>query len=348
MQFKFRSILSASLAFVLTTTNLFADMAAFTKGTLYAVDDATGEATGFVDRDESQCIEEGETFLFLDQLFSVPTGMAQSPTGEIFVLEGGTNDSILVLPAPADGESRDGKKFLPSVFYENGDGRLTLRTPSDMVLGERGEIYVADDSSRAKHLIRFVDLDGDGTALGPDEVQVILDSGSLGIQPEKPSALAMHGGLLYYVDSETGHVVYLVRDINGDGDHNEEGETAIFHQDARFTDVRSLVSIGDALYAVNEDDGLIVCMRDVDGDGRAEAVDFVEPGGEFVVLRPTNAGEIPGLGLYVMSNADDAAYVVRDLDGDGVSDDVTPLFCFEGAISNVSASLFVPHVAAQD
>lgn len=258
---------------------------------------------------------------------STPSALLALETGGALLLDGGTLDAILFLD-DLDGDGRISGAGEWHVFYDASAEGPDLRTPNSLIVGAGGEIIVADDGGGDGRLLALVDLDGDRRALGADEFTVLYDSSLVedgSALLTDPEALAAGPeGTLYVTDATRGEV-YVLDDLNGDGDFHDPGEIVLFHAataDHPLADPEGLaVSEAGVVFVTDEDTGLVLRLEDLDGDGQAvgaaEVTVFNSADSDFR-LRDTNDLTLHSAEhLLVLDGQRDQVYRARDLDGDG-------------------------------
>ncbi|MCZ6795906.1 MAG: hypothetical protein O7J95_20040, partial [Planctomycetota bacterium] len=167
--------------------------------TLFVCDSAADRVMRFTDLDGSGAIEPGapgEIVVYYDASgggpeLSVPSHLAVGGDEELYLLDGGTLDAILVLAdANGDGDAADPGEA--RVFYDRSAFGPRLSTPNTLLVLPDGSLYVSDDGSRARRILRLEDTNGDGDALDEGEAVVVFDPSSLAdVVPEDLESLAV-------------------------------------------------------------------------------------------------------------------------------------------------------------
>jgi len=190
---------------------------------LMVCDSSADLVVWLVDDDRSGTVGPGtEIGVFYDDSspgpdLSNPSQICLGPQGMVLLLDGGTLDAVLALAdRNADGDANDPGEV--SIFYESSTGGPALYTPNSLIAAPDGSWYLSDDGSRGHRILRLSDYDGDGTALGPDESQVVYDAAtaSVPLLADVESLAVGPGGLLLAGDATLGSV-FVLEDLNGDG-----------------------------------------------------------------------------------------------------------------------------------
>jgi sugar lactone lactonase YvrE len=144
-------------------------------------------------------------------------------------------------------------------------------------LGAAPVIFVCDATQ--DRVVRLEDRDGSGRieAAAPGEVLPFYDDASPGPDLSTPSGLALAAdGDLYMVDGGTLDLILALRDRNGDGDANDDGEhRVVYDASSSGPDLGTANAIAfgsDGRLYVADDGrsrGLILALRDENGDGDA-------------------------------------------------------------------------------
>jgi len=256
---------------------------------------------------------------------SVPSHLLLAADGTLLALDGGTHDTIFSF------RSRNGDKDAlddgeQGVYYDASGDSPGLGTPKAMVYWSDGSILVCDDGSRSIRVIRLIDLDGDGNALGPNESSIAFDGANFaGTAIQDPETIAVGAdGAVYIADSATRTVIELV-DVDGNGDFQGVTESRVIFVAAEttpFGDVDSLVAAVDGSLLVGDrETNTVLRLVDRNGDG-----DRVDDGEWSVVLDGT--AEVPALdiqemlelhdgGILIVDGRRDGLIVAEDVNGDG-------------------------------
>lgn len=303
-------------------------------GALFVCDSSMDRVVRLVDVDGSGTIDpdgEGEVIVFYDDDspgpdLSIPSGIVLGPNGKVFLLDGGTLDSVFVLADQnADGDANDVGEY--QIFFDNSTLAPKLSTPNALAFSSDGALWIIDDGSRRGLILRLEDDNGDGDALDDGEWTVAYDSREIGhgdIFLMDPEALAVGGDTRLYVADAARRAVFVFVDQNGDGDVMDSSEGSHFYTPAGtlpFEDPEGLaVGVDGELYATDEDTGLILRLVDRNGDGvasgTAEVVVFSDSQSHFAP-RDTNDLLVSGAGeLIVLDGSRDQVFILADGDGD--------------------------------
>ena len=119
------------------------------------------------------------------------------------------------------------------VFYSDTVGSIALTTPTCVVAGPDGTVYVGDAS--ADIVLALRDLDGDGDANDPGEHRVFFDSATNlgGVTMASVQGLTVDAaGRLFLAVANSGttgsDVIVLLHDLDGDGDANDANEARVY------------------------------------------------------------------------------------------------------------------------
>jgi sugar lactone lactonase YvrE len=307
------------------------------EGRLYICDATDDRVLRFVDSDGSSSWEPDsadELKVYFDDSstaadFSVPSHLVVDENEIVYALDGGTLDTILAFQ-DRDGDGNANGDGEATVFYDNTADGPTLATPNTLLLLSDGSFLVADDGSRARHILRLTDRNNDGEALGENEAAVVFDAENLGgIAITDPESLAEGADGVIYVGDSTARAVFALRDLDGNGDYQGVGEARIFFQardDQPFDDLDSIaVDARGDVYVGDEDHGTVWRLRDLNADGDAIDQDelsvFVSPAAAVPVGDLNDMLFLPGGELLMIDGSSDGVVIALDLNGDGDADD---------------------------
>ncbi|MCZ6794651.1 MAG: hypothetical protein O7J95_13670, partial [Planctomycetota bacterium] len=123
----------------------------------------------------------------------------------------------------------------------------------------------------------------------------------------------------------TLEAIYRLQDLDGDGTFLGIGELSLYFQASEqfpLSDLDSLgVTVDGVVYAGDEDTGLVLALRDLDGDGSAnslgEATIFVDASVRPRVRDLNDLQVLPGGGLLLLDGSADTIFFAADGNGDG-------------------------------
>ena len=307
---------------------------------VYVSDSSSDRVVKLEDRDGSGTVDpevETEVVIFYDDSspgpdLSTPGALALDKNRGLFLLDGGTLDSLLLLTDHnEDGDANDAGEF--EIFFDNSSGAPLLGTPNALSLMPDASLYIADDGKNRALLLRLEDRDGDGNALGEGEWHVVYNSELF--DPENLPSLMLLDPEAMTIDFSSGHIfvadatqekIFLLRDENGDGDAMDDGELRVYFdpQDVfAFADPEGM-SLGSQgqIYVTNEDTGVILQLEDVNSDGQI-TIDEAHPYLDgSAVLAPRDTNDILFIGedaLLVLDGSRDQVFFTTDQDGDGAA-----------------------------
>ncbi len=307
---------------------------------LLVADSSRDRVVRLADVDASGQIDpavSGEVIVFYDDDspgpdLSTPSALTVDSQGRFYLLDGGTLDTVLVLEDEnEDDDANDAGEW--RVFYENGSAEgPTLYTPNSAVFSaSTGALWITDDGRSRGLIVVLSDGNGDGDAVDVGEARVFYDS-TLMEQGEElvfsdPEALAVAtDGRVFVTDATLQRVVMLV-DGNGDGDAMDQGERSVFY-DPRgahpFADPEGLsLALDGSLFVTDEDTGIVLRLRDRDGDGQAvgdsEVSIFVDDTAPFSPTDTNDLLALPDGSVLVLDGKRDQVLRLVDSDGDGTA-----------------------------
>ena len=213
--------------------------------------------------------------------------------------------------------------------------RLISRAPNGVLVGDQ----------RKDQILLLQDLDGDGTAAGPDETTVFFDANNAsGLAVPTGNVFTVHQASdksVYAGDGNTD-TVYRLNDLNNDGDAQDEGEAAVWFSADNAGGLSTVTPNGihegsdGAIYIANAGvssapQDAIYRTVDLNGDGDAndegEAsvwLDLQSVIGTSVPFDLSFDGDVAYLS-DLAGTATDVIYRIEDADGDGTiqADEVT-------------------------
>ncbi|MGE3165182.1 MAG: IPT/TIG domain-containing protein [Planctomycetota bacterium] len=343
----FLSLLLAALGWPATTRG---------QDQYFVVDSTTDEIYRLLDADQNGTIDPlTEVQLFYGDIspgpdLSVPNHLLSVGT-RLLVADTGTIDAVLSLAdLNGDGDANDDGEVIS--FYDDSSPGIDLSSPNGLSLAPDGSVFVADDGATVLAVLRLSDSNNDGDANDDGEVTVFYDATGAGPQVADPESVAVSAaGIVYVGDTATGRIVRMV-DLNGDFDALDAGEATIFFEGntpMALEDLDSLqVDGAEGVYAIDENTGIVLYLRDLDGDGNAldplEATVFFAGSGSGAT--DLNDGIVVGPGeLILLDGGLDSVLRVADLDASGAitpSEIVTIYDDMGGPLSTPSGVAFVP------
>jgi len=192
-----------------------------------------------------------------------------------------TTDQIIhAFDLNGDGDANDAGET--SVFFD-GTNVSGLAQPTGSVFtmtqGTGGEVYVGDGGSDTVY--RLQDRNGNNNAQDAGEAQVWFSADNAeGLALITPNGVAQGGdGAIYVVEADTvgtpnGDFVYRTRDLNGDGDANDAGESSVWLDLTALSPTSSPFEIrfdGDVAYIIDSNGGgtnVVYRAEDTNADGQ--------------------------------------------------------------------------------
>lgn len=175
-------------------------------GRLFAADATAGKLYAFVDANgDGDAMDFAETLLVADGL-SVPTAVTIRPDGVVLVAQDDVNIPVRVLQdRNADGDFLD--------FAENLSYVETAPAVDDLFAATDTLAFAIRTTTGEVAALR--DGNGDDDALDVGEVVMYADGLDT---PLVVTSAGIGAGSLFVAAGDTAGTVYLVRDVNGDGD----------------------------------------------------------------------------------------------------------------------------------
>ncbi|WP_424973571.1 hypothetical protein [Dinoroseobacter sp. S124A] len=278
------------------------------------------------------------------------TSPAVAATTQALFSDQTTDQVIYAADLNGDGDTNDAGET--KVFFD-ADDASGLVAPTGNVIqltqSEAGDVYVGDGASDTVYRLR--DLNGNDTAQDAGEASVWFSSDNAnGFALQTANGVAVGGdGAVYIVEADTvgnpaGDVVYRTEDLNGDGDANDPGESAIW-LDLGALDASSspfeIAFDGDTAYITDTAGGSprIYRAEDLDGDGTiggAEVVEYVAQGdAPFALALAAEDGDLFAQDLFT-----DGLIRYTDLNGDGLIDVSTEAFELWDPLGFVDGAIF--------
>ncbi|WP_424964776.1 hypothetical protein [Dinoroseobacter sp. S375] len=278
------------------------------------------------------------------------TSPAVAATTQALFSDQTTDQVIYAADLNGDRDTNDAGET--KVFF-GADNASGLVAPTGNVFqltqSEAGDVYVGDGASDTVYRLR--DLNGNDTAQDAGEASVWFSSDNAnGFALQTANGVAVGGdGAVYIVEADTvgnpaGDVVYRTEDLNGDGDANDPGESAIW-LDLGALDASSspfeIAFDGDTAYITDTAGGSprIYRAEDLDGDGTiggAEVVEYVAQGdAPFALALAAEDGDLFAQDLFT-----DGLIRYTDLNGDGLIDVSTEAFELWDPLGFVDGAIF--------
>lgn len=238
-----------------------------------------------------------------------------------------------------DGDANDAGET--SVFF-NSDNASGLSNPTANVFtilqSRSGHLYVGDGTSDSVY--RLSDNNRDGDAQDSGEAQLwFSEDNAAGLTLPTPNGIGEDADNNVYIvnagtRSSPSDGVYRTRDLNGDGDANDEGEASLWLDLGRLNPASSAFEItfqGNVAFisdTVGADTNVIYRAEDRDGNGSisdSEVSVFIDGNNPFgAPIDFALAGDDESLFVWEFLDFDGAQslYKLTDLDGNGLIDDV--------------------------
>jgi hypothetical protein len=299
---------------------------------LLVCDSTSDRVLQLTDLDGSSAVEasgSGEISVFYDDSspgpdLSTACHLTAGPDGSIYLLDGGTLDSVLAMKdGNGDWDATDPGEV--SVFYDASAGGPELGTPNTLLPVPDGSYLLSDDGSRTRRILWLKDTNEDGDALDLDECRVIYDGTALStpvLLDIQALALASDGAV--YAADATLQAIVLLRDLDGDGTFLGAEEGVLYyqgHDDLSPGDVQSLLCLEGVLYSCDKETGKILRLQDTNLDGDAgddgEACVFLDKSSSARIGSVLDFLPFPGQGFVILENSKDAVLWVRDMNSDG-------------------------------
>ncbi len=217
---------------------------------------------------DGDALDEGEAAFAVTGLnasgmsFAAPSGFGQDQLGRVHFVNAGNGfgpDQIFrVLDGNGDEDYEDDGEVI-GVVTINGFGGNGSYGPQEIVFGSTGDLFLRNASANLQGIFRLSDLDASGLIDRSDEFTLFWGVGNDGgVAPTAGFALEidpMRERAFYTLQIATGGNDQLVRvqDVNGDGDAQDAGESAVVFATAEtgFNGV-DVLALPDGIVLVSE------------------------------------------------------------------------------------------------
>ena len=283
--------------------------------------DADGRYDGV---DESQIFYDDSA---IGPNLSVPSALI-ARSDDLLLLDGGTIDSLISLrDIDRDGFATGIDEV--RVIYDDTAAGPDLAVPSSMAIDESGVIYIGDQSTTKRHVLRLQDLDGDGDMDQAAEAVIWLQiPGNPQLADFTPTAVCLGtDGSLLVADGTSGFV-YACQDIDGDGIVQGTIEVRPWFTNPSSYGISSVdaltASDGDHFFLADEENGMVLRLQDINQDGVIDATGEVlvfcdGTSSESLVVAPMVLFPSPTGGLLIADPGQDSLLLAVDLDQDGTA-----------------------------
>jgi len=235
--------------------------------------------------------DAGESVVFADATnvsgvsFAFPTGAAFDSHGEAYVVNSGNasgDDGVYrLVDLSGDGDAQDAGEITPFVTtgaFGPGNGPYS---PQEIVFDRNDVCYLRNSSTGLHGIYRCEDLNHNGRADDAGEFTVFWDaSNASGVAALAGFSLdidRVRARAFYTLQTATGGVDQLVRvvDVNGDGDAQDAGESAIVWEtsEAGFTGIDAVCLCNGDVLVTDNSGNRVIRLHDGNGDG-----DFMDAG----------------------------------------------------------------------
>ncbi len=220
--------------------------------------------------------------LVLQILSAISTGNRALGGSPSLMVVDSTRDHVVWLQ-DLDADGRYDGPGESQIFYDDSAIGPNLSVPSALIA--RSDDLLLLDGGTIDSLLSLRDIDQDGFATGAAEVRVIYDDEAAGPDLAVPSSMAIDpSGVIYIGDrSTTKRHVLRLQDLDGDGDMDQADEATIWLQISgnpplsNFTPTAVCLAADGTLLVGDGASGFIYACRDLDGDGRAQGSNEVQP-----------------------------------------------------------------------
>ncbi len=266
-------------------------------------------------------------------------------TGDLYISDPGTDSVYRLMDLNGDGTYNGPGEIVR--FYDDTLGNFNLTNCNSVAVGPNGVVYVGDSSEQ--NVFAMADLNGDGTANGPNESWIFFDgngNNAENITTGSPANMTIDAlGRIWMAVSGKGSTspnnvdkIVVLADLNGDGNANGPFESFEYYimtpssplglnvpQDVQIgfdghlymLDIPSTGSLEKGVYRLN----------DANGDGLINDASEAPP---FFIPPPQSSNpffwgmtiDADGY-FYIADTLNWLIWRFRDEDGDGVVDPLT-------------------------
>jgi hypothetical protein len=235
---------------------------------------------------DNDAMDEGEAGVFADissgvgQWFAFPTGCTFDSSGRPVIVNAGNGfgpDAIWqCVDGNADGDANDAGETTALATVNGFSSSNGSFSPQEVVHAADGAIMLRNSSANLHGIWRIKDVDGNGIADQANEFALWFGNGNLaGYTPSAGFAIdrdAVRPGAFYYQNVATGGVdeIWRVRDINSDGDAQDDAEAVLVYTtgESGFT-IIDVASLADGSLLLTDNSGKRVFrLQDNDNDSR--------------------------------------------------------------------------------
>jgi len=260
---------------------------------------------------------------------------------DILYVADSTNDKVWRLrDLNGDGDCNDPGETLD--FYDDVAGAFVLSNNVGLAVGTDGTLYMTDTTEDV--VLAMIDTNGDGDALDPGETRVYYDGragGNVdGVLMTSANSLWFDptDGSIWIASANTGTAgtvdeILRIRDVNGDGDCNDAGETVRYWTAPTGSTgdyIPTAVIRDSANVVLYVDDastsatiGGVYALTDLNADGDAqdpgERTPYFLPPAASVQVWSIDRG--PDGWYYMNEQTADVIWRFKDLNGDGDAQD---------------------------
>lgn len=278
--------------------------------------------------------------------------------GGLLLLDGGTLDAVLTL-RDLDGDQSAGGDNEWTTYFDNSSSGPDLVVPRGMAISPDGMVFIVDEGSSARRVIRLHDENEDGDALDDGESWIYFDSESFSpsVPIDEPVSVAVApDGSVYVGDSEYNWV-FRCQDIDGDGTAGGEEECNVFFSPPIGMPLENIEDLCidhlGRLVIIDGPSGSVLICEDLDGDGdgmdSGEYSIFVDSSLDDGIINDPRAILQIAPGRFLVADSDlDGIVQIEDLDGDGSASGVLEqVILFEDdsfSMPNPTSIAFLPGI----